>query len=173
MKAEQVLASFKKRFKLKEARIDNVMHRANRKSAVPRIWIEIGREEFKEAVGHLCELHPMPHFAVASGYQIGEIIELIYHFSLNYGKPQGEICIGIKTKLEKGNASIPTITGLVPGALISEREIQEMLGVKVEGIPDSRRLFLPKNFPKKVYPWRRDETGPNKIVRNMHKGEKK
>ena len=48
-----------------------------------------------------------------------------------------------------------------------------MLGVKIKGIPDSRRIFLHPGFPAGVFPWRRDETGPEKLVRNLHDGGKK
>ena len=47
-----------------------------------------------------------------------------------------------------------------------------MLGVKIIGIPDSRRLFLPDDFPEGVYPWRRDETGPEKMYKNLHEVKK-
>ena len=47
-----------------------------------------------------------------------------------------------------------------------------MLGVVVEGIPDGRRLFLPEDFPKGVYPWRRDEKDLKKLYRNLHEVKK-
>jgi membrane-bound hydrogenase subunit beta len=40
-----------------------------------------------------------------------------------------------------------------------------MMGITVTGIPDDRRLFIPEDFPKGVYPWRRDETGPEKMLK--------
>ncbi len=174
MNAKDALDSFKKQFgkKLSEARIEKFKNNA-KKSRVERIWVSIERDSFKEAVKYLCTIHPMPHFAVISGYQIGDLIELIYHFSLNYASKQGEFSFSIKTTLPKADAVLPTITDLIPGALVSEREVQEMLGVKIEGIPDSRRLFLQKEFPKGVYPWRRDETGPEKMVRNLSKPAEK
>ena len=48
----------------------------------------------------------------------------------------------------------------------------EMLGVKIIGIPDDRRLFVSEDFPKDVYPWRRDETGPEKFYKNLHEVKK-
>ncbi|MDP2974269.1 MAG: NADH-quinone oxidoreductase subunit C [Candidatus Diapherotrites archaeon] len=174
MNAKDALDSFKKQFgkKLSEARIEKVQNNA-KKSSVERIWASIEHDSFKEAVKYLCTIHPMPHFVVISGYQIGDLIELIYHFSLNYAVRHGEFSFSIKTTLPKANAVLPTITDLIPGALVSEREVQEMLGVKISGIPDSRGLFLHKDFPKGVFPWRRDETGPEKLVKNTHKGERK
>jgi len=43
-----------------------------------------------------------------------------------------------------------------------------MLGITVVGIPDNRGLFLPDDFPKGVYPWRKDATGiPDSMVKNL------
>jgi len=47
-----------------------------------------------------------------------------------------------------------------------------MLGVKIKGIPDSRRVFISDDFPQGMYPWRNDETGPQKMVRNLHEVKK-
>jgi membrane-bound hydrogenase subunit beta len=47
-----------------------------------------------------------------------------------------------------------------------------MLGVTIIGIPDDRRCFVPEDFPKDVYPWRRDEKGPEKFYKNLHEVEK-
>ena len=56
-------------------------------------------------------------------------------------------------------------TDLIPGAIFTERETQEMMGVEVVGIPDGRRLFIGEDVPEGVYPWRKDETGPEKLLR--------
>ena len=68
----------------------------------------------------------------------------------------------------KTDLKVPTITGIIPGALTSEREKQEMLGIEVVGIPDGRRMFLPDDFPQGVYPWRNDETGiPDGMIKEL------
>ncbi len=175
MNADNVLNSFKKKFrgKIIESRLEKVPNQSRKKSVSNRAWLSIELASFKEAVQHLCAIHPMPHFAVISGYDLGECIELVYHFSLNYASRQEEFSFSIKVKLPKKQLVIPTVTDLVPGALISERELQEMLGVKISGIPDARGLFLPKDFPKGIFPLRRDSTGPEKLVKNTHEGEGK
>jgi len=79
-----------------------------------------------------------------------------------------EISLNIAVEIPKTKPEIETICDLIPGALITEREKQEMLGIKVIGIPDSRRLFLPDDFPKDVYPWRKDEEGLGPYIKNLH-----
>ena len=175
MNAKDALDSFKKQFgkKVKETRIEKLEQSSAKNRPLYRVWLAVERGSFKDSVKHLCKIHPAPHFSVISGCQLGDLIELIYHFSLNYASKQGEFSFSIKVKLPKANAVLPTITDLIPGTLVSEREIQEMLGVKIEDIPDSRRLFLQKDFPKGVYPLRRDETGPEKMVRDLSKPAEK
>jgi len=172
MKAAVVLNSFKRKFglKIKKARIEKIEHKLKNGNIISRVWFNVERNSFKDAVKHLCKIYPNPHFSVASGYDTGDHIELIYHFSVNYDSKLAEIYISMHVELPKKNPVLPTITDLIPGALISERELQEMLGVMIKGIPDSRRIFLPSDFPKGVYPWRRDETGPEKLIRNLNKG---
>lgn len=173
MNAESIIKSFKKELKGKitEARIDKRTHELKHTVNYERAWFTVGKDSLLGAIDHLKKISPDPHFAVCSGYELGENIEIIYHFSVNYDSKMGEVSVGMKVKISKSNPTIPTITELIPGALISEREIQEMLGVVVEGIPDPRRLFLDKDFPKGVYPLRKDETGPHKMIRDMHKGD--
>lgn len=100
-----------------------------------------------------------PHLAVISGVDTGDAVELLYHMQVFYGIPRSEVNVTITVPVPKKNLVVPTISHLIPGAVYSEREKQEMLGVTVEGIPDPRGLFLPADFPEGVYPWRKDETG--------------
>ena len=82
-------------------------------------------------------------------------IELIYHFTVNFGKRMEEVNMQISVELPRSKLEIETICDYVRGVLITEREKMEMLGVNIIGIPDDRRCFLPDDFPKGVYPWRR------------------
>jgi len=95
----------------------------------------------------------------------------VYHFSLFHGARGRELSLNITVSLPKENPVVDTITDLIPGALISEQEKQEMLGVKIRGIPKDTRVFVADDIPKDVFPWRRDETGPGKLVRNLHEGD--
>ena len=100
-----------------------------------------------------------PHLAVVSGVDTGDDVELLYHMQVFHGIPKGEVNVTITVPVPKKNLVIPTISHLIPGAVYTEREKQEMLGVTVAGIPDPRGLFLPADFPRGVFPWRKDETG--------------
>ncbi|NYT05457.1 MAG: NADH-quinone oxidoreductase subunit C [Methanomicrobiales archaeon] len=122
------------------------------------IWIRLRRDLLKEAVRRLVEID-YPHLGVVSGVDMGEYIDLQYHLAIFFGIPDAEIMVTLTVALPKGDLAVPTISDIIPGAVYTEREKQEMLGITVTGIPDTRGLFLPADFPKGVYPWRKDETG--------------
>jgi membrane-bound hydrogenase subunit beta len=105
---------------------------------------------------------------VISGADTGDAIDLIYHLYIYFGIKNGEIGVTFTVSLPKSDLRVPTISDIIPGAVYTEREKQEMLGIEVVGIPDSRGLFLPADFPKGVYPWRKDETGvTDDMVKNL------
>jgi Ni,Fe-hydrogenase III large subunit/Ni,Fe-hydrogenase III component G len=56
----------------------------------------------------------------------------------------------------EGEERIDSITPLIPGASWAEREFQDLIGVKADGLPDPRRLVLPDDWPEGMHPLRRD-----------------
>lgn len=131
------------------------------------VWLRVDREEFRKAVKAIAEIQ-IPHLSVTSGSDKGEHVELIYHFEVNYGYPGEETTVSLKVHLPKDDLTIPTITDIVPGAVTTEREKQEFLGVDVVDIPDSRRLWLDENYPEDRHPWRWDEKGMEEMSRYVH-----
>jgi membrane-bound hydrogenase subunit beta len=169
---EDIINSFKKTFnkKIKEVRIEKRIVGLKKKEYV-HIWMNIDRSVFVDGVKHLAEFD-FPHLAVISGSDMGKTIELIYHFSIYYGGRLEELSFNFVVDLPKTKPVIPSLCDIIPGALVTEREIQEMLGVTVSGIPDNRRLFIPEDFPKGVYPWRKDAKGPQKMLRDLYEVKK-
>ncbi len=131
------------------------------------IWMRVERENFLDAIRAIAYVQ-IPHLSVTSGSDMGDFVELIYHFHVNYGYPGEETSINLKVHLPKNDLTIPTITEIVPGAITTEREKQEFLGITVKNIPDSRRLWLDENYPKNRYPWRWDEKGMEGMSRYIH-----
>lgn len=138
---------------------------AVKKNKFRSLWVEVKKSAFRDAVEHICHLQIYPHLAIISSSDLGDKVELIYHFTIYYGYHLEELSLGLRVKLPKIDLRIPTITDLIPGAIFTERETQEMMGVDVVGIPDGRRLFIAEDVPEGVYPWRKDETGPEKLLR--------
>lgn len=70
---------------------------------------------------------------------------------------QEEKCfIIVKTFIPSEDPSFPSVTPKVPAAVWYEREARDMFGLEPVGIPDSRRLVLPDDWPEDLYPLRKD-----------------
>lgn len=138
-----------------------------KKAPAWNIWIRLRQEYLKPGIQVLIDIS-YPHLSVIAGTDLGEELELVYIFSLYYGRRHGEYMVALAIRLPKSDLRVPTISDLIPGAVFTEREKQEMLGIEVVGIPDPRRLFLPEEFPLGIYPWRKDEKGiPPSMMKNL------
>ncbi len=131
------------------------------------LWFDLDRELLRPAIETLIGIR-FPHLSVIGANDLGDSVRLVYIFSVQYGEVKSEYMVTFGITLPKTDLTVPTISDLIPGAVFGEREKQEFLGVKVLGIPDDRRLFLPEDFPEGVYPWRKDETGiPEGMVKDL------
>ncbi len=166
MKTEDVINMIKKRIDC-EINIKEIPC-GLKKIKRTNIFVNIKREDFRKFMDLLFEIQDYPHFAVISVTDLGEDMELLYHFTIDYGKQNDEKTISLRVKLPKNDLRIETITDLIPGAMISEREIHEMVGVDFIGLEDTRHFFLPENWPKGKYPWRRDETFPSEMLNKLY-----
>lgn len=137
---------------------------------VPELWAEIPREGLVSAVEALKAAGPL-HISVISGRDTGEGIELLYHFTVGYGTPGGEVTVTLRVTVSKSDLVFPSICGLVPGAETAEREKIEFLGVSFTGIPSTAHVFLPDDFPG--YPWRKDDPETAKLVNRLVEWEGK
>ena len=61
----------------------------------------------------------------------------------------------IKTRTgDRENPAVPSVVGLWQGADFQEREIYDLMGIRFEGHPNLKRIFLWDGFPG--YPLRKD-----------------
>jgi membrane-bound hydrogenase subunit beta len=170
---EEIVDSFKKEFSknITNSRVERHPIGPNKTDLV-QIWLTVDRAVYKDAVKHLLTIDKSAHFAVSSGYDIEDRIEIINHFSIYFGKKGEEITINFTVPLPKSDPTMESICDLIPGALISEQEKQEMLGIKVTNIPKDMRVFISDDFPEDMYPWRKDEMNADKMARNLHEHDK-
>jgi len=140
------------------------------------LWVKVDKEKIKDAIGYFVEIAGIyPHFSIISASDEGESVELNYHFTTGFGGQHEEYSVNFKVAIPKNDLVIDSITDIVPAVIYSEREIREMMGVEFEGLQDKRHMFLTKDFPDGVYPWRRDETAPkgtNKLYETWKEGAK-
>lgn len=79
------------------------------------------------------------------------------HFELVYHLQSLDLNHMLSLKVitaDRLDPSVPSLTGLFHGAHLQEREVFDLFGIRFEGHPDLRRLFLWDGFPG--YPLRKD-----------------
>lgn len=77
-------------------------------------------------------------------------LETLYHFA------SGAIIITLRFRLPKDSAEISTLCEIIPSAEPFERELSEMFGIKITGIPNPDHLYLPDDWVEGNYPLRKD-----------------
>lgn len=169
LSAEEIAQSFREKFKddLIEDPYVKTFRNGVKRTPYSQIFVRVKRERFVEAAEHLVSFE-WPHHIVASGSDIGDEIEVLYHFEL-YSESHGHgVPVTLGTRAPKNDPHIPSLSDVFPAVTPTEREKQEFLGVSIDGIKDNRRMWLVHAVPVGVYPWRKDEYGPEKLVRKVH-----
>jgi len=124
------------------------------KATVPRerrIFVYVKKDALRDAVKYLAKDLEFKHLSTVTGVDLGGEIEVIYHLAY-----KGSIVLSIRLSVSKKNPSVPTVTDLVPGAVLYEREVHDLFGVNFEGHPDLSPLMLPEEWPQGVYPLRKE-----------------
>ena len=75
------------------------------------------------------------HLATISGLDLGESFEAVYHMASNMAT------INVRILTPRSDPKIPSVCAVIPGAILYERELQDMFGLVVENIPDPGRCF--------------------------------
>jgi membrane-bound hydrogenase subunit beta len=115
---------------------------------IARVFVWINTSKLIESILFLRN-QGYTHLSTITGLDLGAEIELLYHLS------NGETILTLKVKVPLNDAVVPTITNVIKGAVLYEREVHDLLGVKFEGHPNLKPLILPDDWPKGVYPLRK------------------
>ena len=116
-----------------------------------RILAEVDYGNFKEVFEYAIRDLNFIYLCTITGLDEAEKIALIYHITRQDG-----IILNIKTGVPKDKPVLKTIIEYFPSAQIYERELEDLLGVKVEGLPEGKRYPLPDDWPQGQYPLRKD-----------------
>jgi membrane-bound hydrogenase subunit beta len=116
-----------------------------------RVWAEIAYDRFRDLFVHAVQSMNFSHLCTITGLDEGETFGFIYHLA----RPDG-LVLNLKTRVSKTAPVIKTILDIFPGGLIYERELVDLLGVQVEGLPPGKRYPLPDNWPVGQYPLRKE-----------------
>ena len=125
-----------------------------------RAYVLLKSECHKKAISALMKNDENVMLSTITGVDLGNEIELNYHLA----------CEGVVTLKNRVSCEKPvtkTITDIIPGANLYEREVFDLLGVVFEGHPDLKRLMLPDSWPQGNYPLRRDWKPPVEQEKNI------
>ena len=115
-----------------------------------RIYFRIAGDKFKDILDFAMKDLGYSHLSTLTGIDKRTEFEVMYNL---FGNNTG-VSIGVKVNHDAPH--IETVTDLVPGALVHERELQDLMGIKVDNIPDGRRLIIPEDWPIDQFPLRKD-----------------
>jgi len=117
-----------------------------------RVFLTVAPADVKAAAEVVKTDLGSEHLSTISGLDLGETFEIIYHFGDSAGN------VNVRTRIPKADPRLPSLCPVVPGAILYERELQDMFGIAVEGLPDPRPLLTPDDWPAGNFPLRKDWT---------------
>ncbi len=123
---------------------------------VPRArkaYILLKPERHRDAISLLLKQVEDIELTTISGVDLGNEIELNYHMAC-------EGTVTLKNRVSREKPVTQTITDILPGANLYEREVFDLLGVAFKGHPNLERLLLPDNWPQGSFPLRKDWKPP-------------
>ena len=123
-------------------------------TAKNRVFITIPTELLRDVLHYAYDALKYENLCTITGMDSVECFELIYHLTNDHDG----VMLNVIIKVSKETPVVPTVLDIYNGATFYEREVEGLLGVTVEGLPEGRQYPLPDNWPEGQYPLRKDWT---------------
>jgi NADH-quinone oxidoreductase subunit C len=123
---------------------------ASANPAPNRVFLTVAPADLRASVEALKTGLDQWYLSTISGVDKGDAYEILYHFGDTAGS------VTVRTAIPKAEAHLPSICSVIPGAILYERELQDMFGIVVDDIPDARNLLMPDGWPENNFPLRKD-----------------
>ncbi|HPM42748.1 MAG TPA: NADH-quinone oxidoreductase subunit C [Candidatus Omnitrophota bacterium] len=120
-----------------------------------RLTAETDYRNFAEIFDYAVNSMKFSILCTITGLDEGERLTFIYHLADESGA-----IFNLKTSAPKSDPVIKTVMNYFPAAEIYERELIDLLGAKIDGMPEGKRYPLPDDWPKDQYPLRKDWKQP-------------
>jgi Ni,Fe-hydrogenase III component G len=121
-----------------------------------RIFAHAPAENIEKIFDHVVNQMKFPMLAAITGLDEGPTLRLIYHLAQENG-----IVLNLSTSVPKDRPVLKTVTSYFPVADVYEREVVDLLGFKIEGLPKGDRYPLTDDWPAGQYPLRKDWKAEN------------
>jgi membrane-bound hydrogenase subunit beta len=116
-----------------------------------RVFAETPYEHFAAVFEGVVKDLDFPILCMITGLDLGERLGLIYHLARNNG-----LLLSLQTSVPKASPVVQTVTARFPAADCYERELADLLGFEVQGLPPGSRYPLPDGWPAGQFPLRKD-----------------
>ncbi|MEI8349673.1 MAG: NADH-quinone oxidoreductase subunit C [Candidatus Omnitrophota bacterium] len=116
-----------------------------------RIFLEIEGSQFLEVFDYAVKNLGFGNLCAITGLDEGVQMAALYHLADNKG-----VLLNIKTGASRDNPVFKTVTPYFPYAEIYEREMMDLLGIKIDTLSPSHRYPLPDDWPMDEFPLRKD-----------------
>jgi Ni,Fe-hydrogenase III component G len=116
-----------------------------------RVYADVDYSDFRQVLEYAVKELDFVFLCTMTGLDEGENFSLIYHLTRQDG-----VILSISTRIPKNKPVLKTITDIFKGCEIYEREVVDLLGIQVEGLPPGKRYPLPDDWPEGQYPLRKD-----------------
>jgi len=120
-----------------------------------RIFAQVPADKFDAVFAYAVKEMRFAALSAITGLDRGDgVFEVIYHLN-----QEGRILLNLCVGLEKDKLAVNTVTAYCPSADIYERELEDLLGIKVNGLAAGYRYPLTDDWPQGEYPLRKDWKG--------------
>lgn len=116
-----------------------------------RVWIEVVAETSREVFEYAVKGLNFSQLCAITGLDEGQNLGVIYHLA-----QEGGTVLSIKTAVSKTDPVIKTVTDYFPSAENYERELADLFGFRIEGLPPGNRYPLTDDWPAGQFPLRKD-----------------
>ena len=116
-----------------------------------RIFLDVAKELWSEVFDYLVKDMQFNILSAITGLDEGDRIAVIYHLSRD-----GATLLNLRIRISKDSPSINSVTSYFACADVYERELMDLLGIKVVGLTEGHRYPLADNWPKDEFPLRKD-----------------
>jgi membrane-bound hydrogenase subunit beta len=118
---------------------------------VRRLFADVPFANFAEVFDWAVTKLGFTILATITGLDEGPALGVIYHIARTDGT-----VLNLHTSVPREKPVLKTITAYFPAAEAYERELVDLLGMQVDGLPAGSRYPLPDDWPANQFPLRKD-----------------
>jgi len=124
-----------------------------------RVGCLVPAARLHEVIDHAVEVLGFDRLCAITGYDERTAFAASYAL----GRGDGTV-LSLRTQVPHDKPVLQTVTGRFPGAANYERELVDLFGFEVEGLPPGKRYPLPDDWPLDQKPLRKDWSVPQKAA---------